>query len=85
MDGTPNMKFVENKLAMVVMDGPRVVAKASRRQATGSTWLLKAYSSSWTDPRARTEGLFPGKFPYLLTVKGKAEARRLLKELARIK
>jgi len=73
------MTFHENPLGMTVFDGPRLVAKATGRPRVG--WLLRMYNGSWVDPRARTGGMFPGKFPYLMKVKNKAEARKILKSL----
>lgn len=78
MGGAPVMTFHEMSYAMVVMDGNRAVAKARQ---TPHGYILRTYNGCWTDPRARSQGLFPGKFPYLLVVKRRDEARRILKGL----
>lgn len=83
------MTFLEaNDWAMVVMDGRRCVAKA-RRYGVGY-WLLKLEGASWIDPRARQpirddlpagfSDLF-SKYPNMLAVKGKAEARKIMQGL----
>ena len=74
---------------MIVMDGKRVVAKA-RRYGTG-WWLLKLESACWVDSRARQplrsdlpagfRDLF-SRYPDMLAVKSKREARRIMGGLA---
>jgi hypothetical protein len=73
------MTFHEYKHAMSVMDGNRCVASA---RLVGMGWLLSLRAASWVDPRARTEGLFPGKFPHLLTMPTRVKARRAMQALA---
>jgi hypothetical protein len=66
---------------MVVMDGNRVVATC--RSVVSGGFLLKVYAGSWVDPRARTQGLFPGKFPGLMVVQTRKEAKAILTAVAR--
>jgi len=74
------MTFHEFPHGMTVMDGNRCVAKA--RFIPSGGWMLRTYNGCWSDPRARSQGLFPGKFPYLLHVGSKGEARSVLRGLA---
>ena len=74
------MTFHDHKHSMVVMDDHRLVAKA--RKIVSGGWQLKVYGGSWTDPRARTQGLFPGKFPNLMLVKTRREALNILCNVA---
>lgn len=77
-----------NEWAMVVMDGKRPIAKARKKQV--GYWLLVLESGCWVDPRARQplrddmpagfSDLF-SKYPNMLAVKGKREARALMKGL----
>jgi len=73
------MTFHERKHAMVVMDGYRRVAKA--RPIVSGGWQLKTYAGCWIDPRARTQGLFPDRFPDLLHVTSRREARKIMEGL----
>jgi hypothetical protein len=71
------MTFHDHKQhGFVVMDGSRVVAKA--RKIVSGGWQLKTYGGCWVDPRARSQGLFPGKFPHLMHVGSAREARLIL-------
>ncbi|MXW45224.1 MAG: hypothetical protein F4109_05595 [Gammaproteobacteria bacterium] len=82
------MDFHEFRNGMTVMDGRRCVAHT--KGPMGSGWLLKVHNASWLDPRAgqgaekfRRAGLrIPRDRSYLL-VPSRAEARRILKALAR--
>lgn len=73
------MTFHEFNWAMSVMDGKRCVAAARIVGSYG--WRLVLHGGCWTDPRARTQGLLPGKYPHLMLVKSKTEARNVLKGL----
>jgi hypothetical protein len=72
------MLFTELRNGMTVMDARRCVAWA--HPARGG-WLLKLHGGCWLDPRARTGGIFPGKFPDLLHVKTRREARSIMTRL----
>jgi hypothetical protein len=74
------MTFHEFKNGMSVMDGNRCVASA--KPTRGHGWMLIARASSWVDIRARTQGLMPGKYPNLMLVKDRREARAHLSKLA---
>lgn len=69
---------------IVVMEGRHRLAVA-RNKGRGKGWLLKATGFSWTDPRARdtTRNPLADKFPYLMLVRTKREAMRILKDIAR--
>ena len=75
------MTFHEFNWAMTVMDGNKCVAVG--RIVGDHGWRLTLHGGSWTDPRARNQGLIPGAYPHLMLVKNKAEARKILKELAK--
>ena len=75
------MTFHEFNWAMSVMDGMRCVATA--KMVEGHGWKMVLHGASWTDPRARTQGIWPGMYPHLMMVKNRVEARKILKELAR--
>lgn len=77
--------LTEFKNAMVVMDGKRVVAKARLLASGGGFWRLRIYGGEWIDPRAGVDPALFGKRMgrNILTVKGKAEARRILGDLAK--
>lgn len=74
------MTFHEFKNGMTVMDGNRCVASAKSVASHG--WMLSLRAASWVDPRARTQGLIPGKFPHLMLVKSRGEARHEMRLLA---
>ena len=86
------MTFLEpNGWAMIVVDGRRTVARA-KKWGVGY-WLLELQigEACWTDPRARMpirddlpvgfKDLF-SRYPHMLAVKSKVEARKLMKGLA---
>lgn len=76
--------------SMIVMDGQRAVAKARKKQL--GLWLLSLENACWIDPRARqpiredwpagVDSMW-SKYPQLLAVKTKREARKIMQELAR--
>jgi len=68
---------------ITVMDGRRCVAVA--RKTVRGPWILRVHNACWTDPRARTQGLMPGKFPYLMHVRTRPEALKHMTALARVK
>jgi hypothetical protein len=74
------LKFHEFRNGMVVMDDRKGIATA---KPTRHGWILTLYAASWVDPRARTQGLIPGKFPHLLLVESRGDARNMLKALAK--
>jgi hypothetical protein len=75
------MEFIEHKHGnMIVMDGKNPVAVARKTVSFG--YILRVYNACWTDPRARTQGLVPGKYPHLMNILTKREARSIMKALA---
>jgi hypothetical protein len=66
---------------LYVVHEEHTVAKARHLPAGG--WLLKIENACWLRPEARTGGLLPGKYPGLMVLKTKQEARRELLLLAR--
>jgi hypothetical protein len=76
------MTFNEYAYAMSVMDGTRCVAVAKR--VDGHGWKMVLHGGCWTDARARTQGIWPGKYPHLMMVKNRKEARTILQIMARI-
>lgn len=75
------MTFHEFKNGMSVMDGRRCVASA---KLTARGWIMTMRDGCWLNPLARTQGLMPGKYPHLMVLPGRREARRELKLLARV-
>jgi hypothetical protein len=71
------MTFHDYRHGMVVMDGRRCVAVA--REIGPNGWMLRMHGGCWVDPRARTQGLFPGNHPELMNVSTRREARLILK------
>lgn len=69
-----------NQRGISVFDGKRAIAVA--RKTGRGPWILRVYNASWTDPRARTQGLFPGKYPYLMHVRTYKEALHHMTALA---
>jgi hypothetical protein len=73
------LTFHEFKNGMSVMDGKRCLAQG---KPTPHGWILTLHGASWIDPRARTQGLIPGKYPNLMLVKTRREAAQVLSGLA---
>lgn len=76
-----NISFHEFPTGMTVMEGGRCIAVA--RPTVSHGWILRHHDGSWTDPKARTQGLIPGKYPYLLNLRTRPQTRALMSALAR--
>ena len=74
--------FHEFPNGMTVMDGTICVAVAKKTQSHG--WVLRMHAGSWLDPRARTQGLIPGKYPHLLNLRTRPQVVSLMQALTRI-
>jgi hypothetical protein len=74
------MEFLEFRDNMVVMDGKTCVAVARKTVSWG--YILRVHNGCWVDPRARTQGLVPGRYPHLMNILTKPEARKIMKALA---
>jgi len=75
-----DLRFHEFKNAMSVMDGRRCIAVARLTPSHG--WVMRVHDGCWTDIRARTQGLIPGKYPNLMRVRTRPQARTILSKLA---
>lgn len=78
-----NLSFHEIKNGMSVMDDRHCLATA---KPTSQGWLLTLHGACWIDPRARavnpTKPQLPShKFPNLMVVRTRGEARRILSSL----
>lgn len=68
---------------MVVMDGRRTLAVCRPAGPSGAgLWLCTAKGFSWADPAARRPNSLGIVNPAMWLIKGKAQARKVLKELA---
>lgn len=73
------LTFHEFKHGMTVMDGKQCVAVARPTQSYG--WVLRVHNGSWIDPRARTQGLIPGKYPNLMNLRTRPSTRNMMRGL----
>jgi len=74
------MGFHEFANGMSVMDGSRCIASA---KPTPHGWILTFRGGCWAHPRARTQGLIPGKFPNLMLLPSRRAVRQEFQKLAR--